>query len=315
MIAPPRAPPPPPPPPPTHTHTPPPAASTYLFRFADDGTVRFHDLNTKLELRKRKRQPRGEGEEDEEEQQALLPEKVRPCCLSIRAAQPELAAACRPAHPVGTVPAGLLGVVVLREQASSLRFWHGQALWLRGSVLLCRLHVAYMFAATGPPCRCCCGCPGRNMRKKRSSGSRMARSSSSSSRTAEWTGERKMRQAAAAAAAVRAMQRRRGRAAAGRQAGMSLGAQQRMPCERRLEAMTTTSEPVCYPVLPTVALCYSPVLCTWEINAAQIESKAKCCAAGLDGYPGRLQAGARRLVRDSCHRPAPGMASRRGLTG
>ncbi|KAL4421193.1 hypothetical protein ABPG77_010068 [Micractinium sp. CCAP 211/92] len=51
-------------------------ASTYLFRFADDGTVRFHDLNTKLELRKRKRQPRGEGEEDEEEQQALLPEKV-----------------------------------------------------------------------------------------------------------------------------------------------------------------------------------------------------------------------------------------------
>lgn len=55
----------------------PPPASTYLFRFADDGTVRFHDLNTKLELRKRKRQPRGAGEEDEEEQQALLPEKVR----------------------------------------------------------------------------------------------------------------------------------------------------------------------------------------------------------------------------------------------
>lgn len=53
-------------------------ASTYLFRFADDGTARFHDLNTRLELRKRKRAPRGEGEgeEDEEEQQALLPEKV-----------------------------------------------------------------------------------------------------------------------------------------------------------------------------------------------------------------------------------------------
>ncbi|KAL4439914.1 hypothetical protein ABPG75_002915 [Micractinium tetrahymenae] len=51
-------------------------ASTYLFRFSDDGTVRFHDLNTKLDLRKRKRQQRGDGDDDEDDQQALLPEKV-----------------------------------------------------------------------------------------------------------------------------------------------------------------------------------------------------------------------------------------------
>ncbi|KAI3431753.1 hypothetical protein D9Q98_004795 [Chlorella vulgaris] len=31
-------------------------STTYLFRFAEDGTVQFHDLNTRLELRKRKRQ-------------------------------------------------------------------------------------------------------------------------------------------------------------------------------------------------------------------------------------------------------------------
>ncbi|EFN52725.1 hypothetical protein CHLNCDRAFT_138263 [Chlorella variabilis] len=39
-------------------------STTYLFRFAGDGTVQFHDLNTRLELRKRKRQAAA-GEDDE----------------------------------------------------------------------------------------------------------------------------------------------------------------------------------------------------------------------------------------------------------
>lgn len=55
------------------------AESTFLFRFAADGTARFHDLGTRLELRKRKRQAGGwGGEEDEEGDDAFVqPEKVR----------------------------------------------------------------------------------------------------------------------------------------------------------------------------------------------------------------------------------------------
>ena len=52
----------------------PPAGTTFLFRFAADGTVRFHDLNTRLDLRKRKRGA-APGEEDEEDH-FQQPEKV-----------------------------------------------------------------------------------------------------------------------------------------------------------------------------------------------------------------------------------------------
>lgn len=52
---------------------------TFLFRFADDGTVRFHDLNTKLGMRKRKRA--ATDEDGEGDGAVLQPEKVSCCSL------------------------------------------------------------------------------------------------------------------------------------------------------------------------------------------------------------------------------------------
>jgi hypothetical protein len=60
--------------------TPSPAATTFLFRFAGDGTVQFHDLNTRLELRKRKRGAAG-GDEDDTEQPFVQPEMVGFLCF------------------------------------------------------------------------------------------------------------------------------------------------------------------------------------------------------------------------------------------